>query len=232
MLERCFERFRSRIWQMIVKKGKKHLQKNIVSNSVTFMNWTSTVDGENKLSCHFDMVRKYLDLSKPWFCKYMYGRKKRKKRHVWLSWAWLRSGQNGGPYFSFFVRQWPSLWRKIVEIYKFCCHGNVTSHFTLLAAIRDSLKSWGFLLLTAPHIVFLIRDLFCTSWHFQARIKINNKLQQLFPVWLLPRSLPVPVQLHLFPRSCWPRVSGLCLKRICIKLVQIGQLHLLRAKQE
>ena len=93
-------------------------------------------------------------------------------------------------------------------------------------------KSWGFLLLTAPHIVFLIRDLFSSSWHFQARIKINNRLQQLFLVWLLPRSLPVPVQLHLFPRSCSPRVSGLCLKRICIKPVQIGQLHLLRAKQE
>lgn len=140
MLEICFERFRRRIWHLIVKMGKKHLQKIIGRHSVTSMNWTSTVDGEKKLLCHLDMVGKFLDLSKPWFCKYMYGRKKTKKKnwHVWLSWAWLRSGQNGGPYFSFLVRQWPSLWRKIVEIYKFCCHGNVTTHLTLLAAIRDS----------------------------------------------------------------------------------------------
>ena len=49
--------------------------------------------------------------------------------HVWLSCAWLHSGTNCIPYVSSLVRQckWPSLSRKIVEIQKFCYHGNVTS---------------------------------------------------------------------------------------------------------
>ena len=68
---------------MIVKKGKKHLQlKIIVSNSVTSMNCTCTVNGEKKWLFHLAMVAKFLDLSKPWFCKYMYGRKKTKKKKL------------------------------------------------------------------------------------------------------------------------------------------------------
>ena len=68
---------------MIVKKGKKHLQlKIIVSNSVTSMNCTCTVNGEKKWLFHLAMVAKFLDLSKPWFCKYMYGRKKNEKKKL------------------------------------------------------------------------------------------------------------------------------------------------------
>ena len=42
--------------------------------------------------------------------------------------------QNGSPYFSSIVRQckWPSSSRKIVEIQKFCYHGNLTSRFPLI----------------------------------------------------------------------------------------------------
>ena len=40
--------------------------------------------------------------------------------------------KNGIPYYSSIFRQWkcPSLSRKIVEIQKFCYHGNVTLHFS------------------------------------------------------------------------------------------------------
>ena len=42
--------------------------------------------------------------------------------------------QNGSPCFSSIVRQckWPSFLRKIVEIQKFCYHGNFTSCFPLI----------------------------------------------------------------------------------------------------
>ena len=42
--------------------------------------------------------------------------------------------QNGSPYFSSIVRQckWTSFSRKIVEIQKFCYHGNLTSRFPLI----------------------------------------------------------------------------------------------------
>ena len=42
--------------------------------------------------------------------------------------------QNGSPYFSPIVRRykWPSFSRKIVEIQKFCYHGNLTSRFPLI----------------------------------------------------------------------------------------------------
>ena len=42
--------------------------------------------------------------------------------------------QNGSPYFSSIVRQckWTSSSRKIVEIQKFCYHGNLTSRFPLI----------------------------------------------------------------------------------------------------
>ena len=41
--------------------------------------------------------------------------------------------QNGSPQFSSIVRQckWPSMSRMIVEIQKFCYHGNLTSRFSL-----------------------------------------------------------------------------------------------------
>ena len=46
--------------------------------------------------------------------------------------------QNGSPNFSSVVRQrkWPFLSRKIVEIEKFCHHGNVTSHFSSLLRLH------------------------------------------------------------------------------------------------
>ena len=60
--------------------------------------------------------------------------KKRKNSHVWISGASLHSGTKGSPYFFSIVRQykWPSSSRKIVEIQKFCYHGNLTSRFPLI----------------------------------------------------------------------------------------------------
>ena len=43
--------------------------------------------------------------------------------------------ENGSPFFSSIVRQWkwPSLLRMMVEIQKFCYHGNMTSHISFLS---------------------------------------------------------------------------------------------------
>ena len=48
--------------------------------------------------------------------------------------------QNCSRYFSSIVQQckWPSISRSNAEIQKFCCHGNVTSHYSPL----HSLKTW------------------------------------------------------------------------------------------
>ena len=77
------------------------------------------------------MAAKFLDLNKLWPCKY--GRKKKNLTCILL----CTQEQNGSPYFSFIVRQcnWPSLSGKVVEAQKFCYHGNVTSHFSLLFVI-------------------------------------------------------------------------------------------------
>ena len=51
----------------------------------------------------------------------------------------LRNKTVASPYFvlPFIVRliKWPSLLRRIVEIQKFCYHGNVTSHFSSLLSL-------------------------------------------------------------------------------------------------
>ena len=60
----------------------------------------------------------------------MAGKKKRKKLSCMTSVHDCAHEQNGNPYFSSTVRRckWPS-WQ-IVEVQKFCDHGNVRSHFT------------------------------------------------------------------------------------------------------
>ena len=53
--------------------------------------------------------------------------------------------QNDSPYFSSIVRQckWPSISRKMIEIQTFCCHGNLTSHFTsLLVSSLEGDRVW------------------------------------------------------------------------------------------
>ena len=58
--------------------------------------------------------------------------------------------QNGSPYFSSIVREckWPSLSRKIIEIQKFCCHGNLASHSTSL--LVSSLEGDGVWTIVSP----------------------------------------------------------------------------------
>ena len=53
---------------------------------------------------------------------------------VWFSCAWLKSGTKREPILSSVVRQChlPSLSRKMVELQKFCYHGNVTSNLSSL----------------------------------------------------------------------------------------------------
>ena len=52
--------------------------------------------------------------------------------------------KNDSPYFSSIVRQckWPSLSRKMIKIHKFCCHGNLTSHFTspLVSSLKGTIS--------------------------------------------------------------------------------------------
>ena len=52
--------------------------------------------------------------------------------------------QNGSPQFSSIVRQckWPSMSRTIVEIQKFCYHGNLTSRFSLFLWVSLSFMMW------------------------------------------------------------------------------------------
>ena len=78
---------------------------------------------EKKSLRHVAMVESFLKLKS---CKG--DRKKKPKRSDFPVYDSAEE-QNGNPYFSSIVRQfkWPSLSRKIVEIQKFCYHGNVTS---------------------------------------------------------------------------------------------------------
>ena len=82
------------------------------------------------------MVAKFLDLNKPWSCKY--DRKNVKNWHVWLSCSWLHSGTKRYPQFPSIVRKckWPSLSRKS-KIEKVCYHGNLTSQFSSLLKIAN-----------------------------------------------------------------------------------------------
>ena len=52
--------------------------------------------------------------------------------------------QNGSPQLSSTVRQckWPSMSRTIVEIQKFCYHGNLTSRFSLFLWVSLSFMMW------------------------------------------------------------------------------------------
>ena len=52
--------------------------------------------------------------------------------------------QNCSPQFSSMVRQckWPSMSRTIVEIQKFCYHGNLTSRFSLFLWVSLSFMMW------------------------------------------------------------------------------------------
>ena len=76
---------------------------------------------------HVAMVTKFLDLNKLWSCKY--GRKKEKMD----MYEFPVHDPTDSPYISSIVRQckWPSLSGNIVEIQKFCYHGNMTSHLSL-----------------------------------------------------------------------------------------------------
>ena len=80
---------------------------------------------------HVDMVTKFLNLNKPWSCKY--GRKKKIEMYD-FSVHDCTQRDNGSPHFSFIVRKckWQSLSTKNVEIQKFCSHGNLTAHFSSL----------------------------------------------------------------------------------------------------
>ena len=69
---------------------------------------------------HVAMVAKFLDFNKPWSCKFW---KEKKILDMYDFPAWLHSGT---------IRQLklPSLSRKVIEIQKFCFHGNVTLPFS------------------------------------------------------------------------------------------------------
>ena len=148
---------------------------------------------EEKSLRHVAMVARFLDLIKPWSCKYE-REKKRQNWHEWLSCAWLNSCRNKTvahtfPPFScvgvahkvspdWSQKQWyvilsivlvlfgvrvrrhsdraAATWplpsfdnanvrharsRKIVEVQKFDCHVNVTSHFFLFSYL-STLQSW------------------------------------------------------------------------------------------
>ena len=72
---------------------------------------------------HFAMVAKFLDLNKPWSCKY--GKK--------ACMTFLRMiAINTKPIANTFLPSLgPSKSRKVVEIQKCCYHGSVTPHFSL-----------------------------------------------------------------------------------------------------
>ena len=104
------------------------------------------------------MVAKSLDLKKPWSRKY--GGEKTKRSDTYdFSVHFSTLGQNGSSHFFSIVRQckWPSLSRKVVEIHKYCYHGNMTSHFSspLNCAAADN-------------------NSFTTQWYLQtAEINLN-----------------------------------------------------------
>ena len=91
---------------------------------------------------HVAMVAKFADLNNPWSCKY--GRDNNKKLRMYdFPVQDCTQEQNSSPFFSSIVRQskWLSLSRKIVEIQKFCYHGNVTSHFFSVVKSLNVVKS-------------------------------------------------------------------------------------------
>ena len=98
---------------------------------------------EEKSLRHVAMVARLLDLMKLWSCKY--GRKKTTKLTcmTFLCMVEFMQEQNGSPYVSSIIRQCkcPSLSRKIVEIQKYGCHVNVTSHFSLFSYL-STLQLW------------------------------------------------------------------------------------------
>ena len=78
---------------------------------------------------HVAMVAKFLDFNKPWSCKFW----KEKKYLTCMTFLHdCTQEQKSSPNFSSIVRQLklPSLSRKVVEIQKFCFHGNVTLPFS------------------------------------------------------------------------------------------------------
>ena len=82
---------------------------------------------------HVAMVAKFLDFNKPWSCKFW----KEKKYLTCMTFLHdctqeQKSSPESSPNFSSIVRQLklPSLSRKVVEIQKFCFHGNVALPFS------------------------------------------------------------------------------------------------------
>ena len=80
---------------------------------------------------------------------YKYGREKNEKIDVYKFHDYTQE-QNDSPYFYSIFRQckWPSLSRKMIEIQKFCCHGNLTSHSTSL--LVSSLEEDGLWTIVSP----------------------------------------------------------------------------------
>ena len=118
--------------------------------------WRLWSRGE-KLSCHVTMVAKFLDLNKLWSCKS--GRKKNEKIEVYdFPVHDCTQEQNSSPYFTSIIGQckWLLLWRKVVEIQKFCYHGNNSSHSPLLLRLCSK-KNWrGPSASTAPSIIRVV----------------------------------------------------------------------------
>ena len=114
-------------WEYGIDKVSTKIQTRL-HISRTFRVHANPVERSSKLLHHIVMVAKFLDLNNPWSCKY--GSKNKKNWHVQYDFlmhdcTWE---QNSSPYFSSIVQQCkqPSLSRRIVEILKFCYHGNVS----------------------------------------------------------------------------------------------------------
>ena len=92
---------------------------------------------KKKSLCHVTMVANFLDLNKPWSCKYGREKKNEKLTCTTSVCACLHSRKKKRlpNDFSSIVRQykWSSLSREKakIEIQKFCYHSNVTSHFPI-----------------------------------------------------------------------------------------------------
>ena len=84
----------------------------------------------------------FVDLNKPWSCRYDRNSEK-VDMHDFPVHDYTQE-QNDSPYFSSIV--WQSKW-KIALIQKFCCLGNLTSHFSSPITLEFSEnKTFGFLL--------------------------------------------------------------------------------------
>ena len=70
--------------------------------------------------------------------------KKRKKLTCMSFLCMITQEQNSSPYFTSIIGQckWLLLWRKVVEIQKFCYHGNMMLHSPLLSRLCSK-KNWG-----------------------------------------------------------------------------------------